>query len=269
MIYFLTKLLKAFIFLKLLNNYLKHEYPEHYNDYLMSLSFNAVYIISIIQIQANKIHKYMYKTHPRLKSYLDEYSISKNKNIDNVEFILDGKVIYLTDKEKIVNHIIHIVKEDFVIYSNYNSKNVCIDKKIIVKESNNLNSNCLDNDFIYEVSDIKFILCEVYVGDKVYKVTLKSDIEKYNYYLVDNIINKKFMIYYLIKFYNEDFSESTDKFILKLVDHNINSFEIDITDTSNYIQIKKDCYITNYTDQKKNETTSLLEDNVDIQVDYL
>ena len=67
----------------------------------------------------------------------------------------------------------------------------------------------------------------------------------YNYYLVDNIINKKFMIYYLIEFYNEDFSKSTDKFILKLIDHNVNSFEIDITDFVNYIQIKKDGYITN------------------------
>ena len=89
------------------------------------------------------------------------------------------------------------------------------------------------------------MLCELYIGDKVYKITLKSDIENYNYYLVDNIINKKFMIYYLIEFYNEDFSKSTDKFILKLIDHNVNSFEIDITDFSNYIQIKKDGYITN------------------------
>ena len=40
-------------------------------------------------------------------------------------------------------------------------------------------------------------------------------------------------------------SESTDKFILKLIDHNVNSCEIDITDTSNYIQIKNDDYIRN------------------------
>ena len=240
MIYFITKILKAFIFLKLLNNYLKHEYPEQYNGYLMTASFNAVYVFSVLQIQAKKIQEYLYKTHPRLKRYLDEYSMSKIENIDNIEFILDGKVIYLTDKETIVNHIIDIIKEDFIIYSDYGSENVCTNKKIIVKETTSS-----DNDFIYEVSDIKFLLCEVYIGDKVYKITLKSDIENYNYYLVDNIINKKFITYYLIEFYNEDFSKSTDKFILKLIDHNVNSFEIDITDTSNYIQIKKDGYITN------------------------
>ena len=89
------------------------------------------------------------------------------------------------------------------------------------------------------------MLCELVVGEKTYKINLKSDIENYNYYLVDNIINKKFLIYYLIEFYNEDFNKSTDKFILKLIDHNVNICEIDITDNSNYIQIKKDSYITN------------------------
>ena len=237
----MTKFLKALIFLKLLNSYLKHEYPEHYNGYLMMASFNAVYVFSVIQIQAKKFREYLYKTHPRLQSYLDEYSRSKIENIDNIEFILDGKVIYLTDKEKIVNHIIDIIKEDFIIYSDYDSKNVYTNKKIITDSTI---SNCSDNDFIYQVSDIKFLLCELYIGDKVYKITLKSDIENYNYYLVDNIINKKFMIYYLLEFYNEDFSKSQDKFILKLIDHNVNSCEIDITDTSNYIQIKKDDYIT-------------------------
>ena len=240
MIYFITRFLKALFFFKLLNSYLKHEYPEHYNGYLMTVSFNAVYVFSVLQIQAKKICEYLYKTHPRLKSYLDEYSRLKIENIDNIEFILDGKVIYLTDKETIVNHIIVMVKEDFIIYSDYNTSNVCTNKKIIVKETNNS-----DNDFIYEASDIKFLLCELYIGDKVYKITLKSDIENYNYYLVDNIINKKFMIYYLIEFYNEDFNLSTDKFILKMIDHNVNVCEIDITDDSNYIQIKKDNYIIN------------------------
>jgi hypothetical protein len=235
----MTKFLKALIFLKLLNSYLKHEYPEQYNGYLMTASFNAVYVFSVLQIQVKKIQEYLYKTCPRLKSYLDEYSMSKIENIHNIEFILNGKVIYLTDKETIVNHIIDIVKEDFLIYSDYGSENVCINKKIIKEITSS------DNDFIYEISNIKFLLCELYIGDKVYKITLKSDIENYNYYLVDNIIDKKFIIYYLIEFYNEDFSKSTDRFILKLIDHNVNSFEIDITNTSNYIQIKKDGYITN------------------------
>ena len=125
--------------------------------------------------------------------------------------------------------------------ANATSENACINKKIILIP----HQICSDKDFIYEISDIKFMLCELYIGDKVYKINLKSDIENYNYYLVDNIIDKKFIIYYLIEFYNEDFYTSTDKFILKLIDHNVNNFEIDITNTSNYIQIKKDGYITN------------------------
>ena len=40
----------------------------------------------------------------------------------------------------------------------------------------------------------------------------------------------------------EDINKN-DKFILKIIDHNVNTCEIDITDVSNYIQIKKDNYI--------------------------
>lgn len=242
MIYSIVKFI-TIVFIHLLNNYLMKEYPQEYRGYAMAGYLKIMYIFSKAQIKYKQICNFIYNTNPRLISYLNEYRKLKNQNIDNVEFILDGKVIYLTDKEKIVNHIINIAKEDFIIYSDYdssNSENVCTNKKIIT-----IDSNCSDNDFIYEVSDIKFMLCELYIGDKVYKINLKCDFDKYNYYLVDNIINKKFMIYYLIEFYNEDFSKSIDKFILKLIDHNVNKFEIDITDTSNYIQIKKDGYITN------------------------
>ena len=239
--YFLN-ILKIFGFIYFVNYYLKRNYPEKYNKFLLETSLRIIYTGSVIQIKLKKITTYVYKIFPRIKQFLDNYN--KIDDQDNIEYILDGKVIYLTSKEKIVNHIVNITKEDFIIYSDYvtaNNNNVCINKKIITTPE----QICSDKDFIYEVSDIKFMLCEINIGDKVYKITLKSDIENYNYYLVDNIIDKKFIIYYLIEFYNEDFSKSTDKFILKLIDHNVNIFELDITETVNYIQIKKDNYITN------------------------
>jgi hypothetical protein len=241
MLYFLT-IFKIFGFIYFANYYLKKKYPQEYNKFLLETSLKIIYIGSVIQIKFKKITTYVYKTFPRIKNFLDNYN--KIDDQDNIEYILDGKVIYLTSKEKIVNHIVNITKEDFIIYSDYvtaNNNNFCTNKKIIITPE----QICSDKDFIYEASDIKFMLCEINIGDKVYKITLKSDIENYNYYLVDNIIDKKFIIYYLIEFYNEDFSKSTDKFILKLIDHNVNICELDITDTVNYIQIKKDSYIKN------------------------
>jgi len=234
----IATIFKSIFFMYLLNNYIKHNYPEKHNEFLIALSFNTIYMASVVQIKFKKMIKYINQTNPRLLEFFNKY-----KNMKEVEFILDGKVFYLTTRENIVNHIVDMVKEDFIIYSDYastNSDNKCTNKKIMIT-----NEIITDKDFIYEVSDIKFMLCELVVGEKTYKINLKSDIENYNYYLVDNIINKKFLIYYLIEFYNEDFNESTDKFILKLIDHNVNVCEIDITDVSNYIQIKKDSYITN------------------------
>ena len=242
MTYFIN-IFKTIGFIFLLDYYLKSKYPEKYNNFLVETSLRIIYTGSVIQIKLKKITTYIYKTFPRIKDFLDSYNKIDDKQ-DNIEYILDGKVIYLTSKEKIVNHIVNITKEDFIIYSDYvtdNNDNKCTNKKIIISDE-----NCSDKDFIYEVSDIKFMLCEVYIDDKVYKITLKSDIENYNYYLVDNIINKKFIIYYLIEFYNEDFSKSTDKFILKIIDHDVNIFELDITETNNYIKIQKDSYIKNY-----------------------
>jgi hypothetical protein len=223
----------------LLNNYIKHNYPQKHTEFLIALSFNTIYMVSIFQIKFKKIIKYINQTNPRLLEFFNKY-----KNMKDVEFVLDGKVIYLTTRENIVNHIVDIDKKDFIIYSDYDTSTSnndnCTNKKIMVSKEISTYE-----DFIYEVSDIKFMLCELVVGEKTYNITLKSDIENYNYYLVDNIINKKFLIYYLIEFYNEDFNKSTDKFILKLIDHNVNVCEIDMTNDSNYIRIKKDSYITN------------------------
>lgn len=239
MIYFIINLLRTSVLLFLINNGLKYTYPEKYNTCLITITFNAIYIFSMAQIKFRKCQEYMYKTYPRLKSFIDEYSKTVSKNRHNIEVILDGNVICKTFKENILNNFPE--SYSLVIYSDYSntSETNYVNKKIIHSELSKYNN------FDYEVSNIKFMFCEIHIGDKTYKINLKSENERYNYYLVDNIIDKKFIIYYLIEFYNEDFHKSEDKFILILLDHNINSFEIDITDASNYIQIKKDDYVTN------------------------
>jgi hypothetical protein len=98
----------------LLNNYIKHNYPEKHNELLIALSFNTIYMVSVVQIKFKKIIKYINQTNPRLLEFFNKY-----KNMKDVEFILNGKVFYLTTRENIVNHIVHMVKEDFIIYSDF------------------------------------------------------------------------------------------------------------------------------------------------------
>lgn len=236
---------KTSIFSYLLNYFLKKNYPEKYNEYLIAVSMNIIYITSVVQIKIKKCKKYIYRTNPRLVELINNYMKTNNDNKHNVEFILDGKVIYSSTRENITNYIVDTPKEDFILYSDYstiNSENICINKKII----NDLITE--DKNFDYELSDIRFMLCELIVGDIVYKIDLKSD--NYNYYLVDNIINKKFIVYYLLNHYHETVSldeikNENSKFILKIIDNNVNICEIDLTNGSSFIQIKKDSYITN------------------------
>ena len=96
----------------------------------------------------------------------------------------------------------------------------------------------------YDISTIKFMLLEVNLNDKTYKITLKSD--TYNYYIVDNILDKRFFIYYLKNhntdtITNEEMESIKDKINIKLIDNNVNVRELEITDEK-IIVIKKDSY---------------------------
>ena len=100
----------------------------------------------------------------------------------------------------------------------------------------------------YEASNVKFILVEVKIDDKTFKVELKTD--ESNYYIINNIFDKNFFIYYLQYYRLHNLSkedvEKIDKLSVKLIDHNVNIVNLEITD-KHYIVIEKDSYI--YTKQ--------------------
>jgi hypothetical protein len=161
----------------------------------------------------------------------------KSENIKEIEYINQGKVVTKYNRS---DTIINAVKEGtpFYIFSDFNSElnNIRINKKIIQNTTITLD---------YEVSNIQFILVEIILGDKTYKINLKD--EKYNYYLVDNILDKKFFTYFLINFVDSnltyDYIYNHDNFIVKIIDNNVEIKEIDMTNNINFITLKKDYYI--------------------------
>jgi hypothetical protein len=90
------------------------------------------------------------------------------------------------------------------------------------------------------------MLVEVKIGDKTFKIDLKTDNE--NFYIINNILDKRFFTYYLknyqhYNFKDEDFNDiNLDKLSLKIIDNNVNVRELEITDDK-FIIIKKDEYI--------------------------
>jgi hypothetical protein len=227
-----------------INIIVREKYPEEYK-YYMFMKF--LYIFSKMQIYYNKIHKFVYKSNPFLISFLNAYEKSKqNKNQQygdgNLDFILDGKVIE-SSIIKSSNDVEDFQKKncDFAIYSDYLNLRYTnhINKKIIQFPNNS-------SLFHYEVCDIRFLLCELIVGDNVYKINLHSD--TYNYYISNNVINKSFFIYYMQTHYEPHIiieENVVPPFIFKILDHNVNSFEIDMINNYNNIKFTKDSYIIN------------------------
>lgn len=216
------------VFVILLNNYLKNNYKEVYNDFLYNISYKLIYIYSNCQIYVNKI-----------SVKLENIFGRKGEKYD-IEFILDGKVIYRDFKDNITsNKFLIPEKYDFIIYSDHNEKNDESQKHINKKILKNIPSK--KEDLNYEDSKIKFISCEIEINNKKYTLSFKNDIS--NYYIKNNIFDIKFLKYFLLKYHSnvvteEDF-KNIENFKIHIIDHNVN---FDISDSSNLIKIGVDDY---------------------------
>lgn len=235
MIFFIANLLRTVIFSFLLNDYLKRTYPKQYQDYLVTSSFNAVYAFSVIQIKLKQAQKYIYKTNPRIVELIETYNRTTIKN--NIDYVLDGKIIYslFYDPNSNCNKDNHPDIYDFIISSHYTNENNCVYKKIMSK----LDEENDEND--YDECDIKFILIELKHGDTTYKIDLKAD--SYNFYVVGNRFTKQFFIYYIKEIIKStDPFDKDDKFVIKIIDNDVEEFEIEFIDANESLILDKNDY---------------------------
>ena len=226
MISFIANLLRTFLFAALLNDYVKRTYPKKYEDFLVTASFNAVYAFSVIQIKIKQVQRYILNANPRLSKLLEKYNKTFIKN--TIDFVLNGKVIFSTTI--LTPDIDHPKNYDFILFYDSATSN----KKIL--ESVDANKN-----YDYEMSDIRFMLIELKIGDNTYKIDLKSDV--YNFYVVGNCFTKKFCVYYLTEILQQcDHNNHDTKFSIKLIDHDVNAIEFDFTDKNESILLEKNGY---------------------------
>ena len=142
---------------------------------IYNLGYKAVYFYSYCEIYANK------------------YLLNKNNN----KIVDSGIQIYKNGKK--VDSVGH--GYDLVIYNtkNVNNKNIHI---IIPDIDYNVNS-------YYTLTNWKFVSMSInYLGDE-YEINLSNP--RYTYYIVNNIINKEFIAYYLTNYCEVDLSLDKDK----------------------------------------------------------
>ena len=240
MLFSIESFFKNILILVLLNDYLKNNFSEKYNQYIIQFSYNIIYLYSksqiIVRKLRNKIEKQLYnysqyfkEKNPIIYEIIINFYKDLNSKLD-IEFILDGKPIFSTSKKYILSDFLDLTdfppKYDFIIFSDYNNittESTCINKKIMLDLPRE------EKDFVCEESKIKFVLSEFYLEDKIIMIDFKN--ENRNYYINNNIFNSNFLKYFIFKYYNEDIQDinwdNFNDFKLKIIDHQISSIEID------------------------------------------
>jgi hypothetical protein len=158
----------------------------------------------------------------------------KTQNLETIEFIKDGNVILTCFKNDILNNSLKTPDVfDFIIYSKpeFESNNKVNYKKLLYKYPIN------EEDFIIENTDYRFMLTEINIDNNIIKLDLNKD--DYNYFVVDNKIDKYFLTYFLKKYHNYDTEKILENYTLKIIDENIciketDNFETIILNKKNY-----------------------------------
>ena len=240
----LINFVRTGVFVVLLNDYLKRTYPEEYNNALVTSTLKAIHLYSKLQIIYNNKYgqiKECIDANPLLKQIFDEIY---KKYVQNEICQVKPGEMYIKLITKTISDI-HFEetekdkdkeKEDcfYVFSDNVNAVNKCVNRVFLYSQPFATTN--------YEVSNVKFMLLEVKLNGSSYKIDLKN--EQSNYYIVNNIFDKNFFIYYLNNYQvltSEDLLQ-IEKFDIKLIDQDVNIRELEITDKK-FILLKKDEYI--------------------------
>ena len=204
-----------------------YNYQYDYKLFIMKSSYIFINLFSKFQIYFFKINKQLNKIieqYPLLLNFKNNI-LSKFKTIVNdVELIKDG-IPY----KEIINDY------DFVIYSDNENGNSEVINKILVNNKSNICNK-------YELSNIKFMLLQLNVGDKLsFVIDLKNN--NYNFYIVGNSFNLKFFEYYVKCIMKDNFIfKDDDKITLNILDQNVNNIDIELKPKNQSILLEK----TNY-----------------------
>jgi len=254
MLYAFFEFFKSAAILFLLNDYFNRNFPQVYNRAVVNTVMYLITTYSRLQIMGNQMTHYISVTNPCTANAIQyinnaiqyiNINIKPNLKKVNLEFIKDNKVFSLNLKNFLNENNTFVPEYDFVLYTDdsVSPNNI----QIIHNNINGKNKNLLKKEtYTYDTCDIRFILLEVLYGNDTYKIELSSD--TYNFYIKDNILDKKFFLYYLRHVYDEPVSidsSSPVTMILKIIDDNVNSHKVDFTNSNGqntYIRFDSSSY---------------------------
>ena len=160
----------------------------NYPNLALSFMYQCVYYYSSLEMLYLKLYKHNFK---RLTF--------TSASTPAIEFIKNGKP--LDPDEEGDCH--------FMIYSQNNEKRII---KAAFKERTFIKSG------------VSFILFNIELNNTTISLKLSGD--NYNYYLVGNVIDSRFLWYFLNKHYNLGLTEPITNYTLNVIDNNVNIYSI-------------------------------------------
>lgn len=253
--------------------FLKFFYPEKYeimfnnvkvklSNTAITLFFKGVYYYSKVEliilkckINYNKLLNYFNINNINIidlfKNYLFQDDFIYNDDDEYLNYVKDGKII-----NSCFTHLVYNkdITYDFIIYS----KNNC---DILYLKN--------PSDLTYELVNYKFVQIEInFENNKNTTLEIKLLNEKYNYYIVNNFIDSKFILYFLRNHYTKEVSQYTDEYLLNytlnIIDHNINI--IPLSNKSRIIFNKNEYIIEVLTENVDENINEVISEHINEQL---
>ena len=166
-------------------------------NYLLKYNFPNYYNQVGVSLMYQIIYYYSSIEMLYLKFYKYKFKQTiKIQDSTDIEFVKNGKTITGEDY-------------DFIVYSQNNEKKIMnnsFDKITCVK------------------SDVSFILFNIVMNNTTISLNLFGN--NYNYYVSGNVIDNRFLWYFLNKHYNLNLTEPLINYTLNIIDNNVNIYAI-------------------------------------------
>ena len=208
-----------------LHKYFVWNHPQKYEDFRFSCVYYSIYYFTKAQMLCMNVYSYiMEMIDPILKSdfFIDQFPDIKEKGetIDLCEFIKEGNIFDFCPYIEVINRSDYPKEFDFIIFSKIDNEDV-YNNKIYSYIPTKIDEIIKTN--------YQFMLTEITIKEETIKIDLATS--KHNYYIVDNVIDKHFIIYFLKRFVPYIFEkyemEVIEDYRLKIIDQDIVLKEMD------------------------------------------
>ena len=229
-----------FFYFIMLFEYLRTFYPDYFNTIMVQIALASISLFSrgqLLYIKGKKVLSKKYtnllESNPQLATFIEKH-LSNNRQQTDVDFVVDGKIVYSTTKERLLNsgnlhdETYSEIPADFelIIYSKTYKK----DESEYITYKKVLSSFPVeDKHFDIVKADYRFLLTEILIGDKIIKTNFSDN--SHNYFVVDNLLNASFIKYYLNPHHKSDidvvlFADNFD-YKIRALDQNVNEVSFD------------------------------------------